>query len=183
MAHIDMTIDRLHLSYNIKEQAAIIYRKALKKGLVRGRSIEGIADASIYAVCRMNNIPISLKEIGDHSIENRQNIAYYYRLILEKLSLKPHPPEALHRILKIANNLGISLNTQQQAVEIMEKAKRMKINQGKNPLAIAAATLYIAGLMNNEKITQKILSEASGVSKVSIRNRYTELKKKLELGT
>jgi transcription initiation factor TFIIB len=179
MAHIRTTCDILHLPYIIKEKAALIYRQALKKGLVRGRSIEGIADASIYAVCRMNNLPISLKEIEECSIEEKRDIARNYRLILEKLHLKPHPPEAIRIIIKTANNLGISLETQQQAAEIIEKAKQMKITQGKNPISLAAATLYLACLIKEEKMTQKILSEATGISQVSIRNRYTELRDKL----
>jgi transcription initiation factor TFIIB len=181
MAHIGTICDILHLPYIIKEKAAVIYRKALKKGLVRGRAIEGIADASIYATCRMNNIPISLKEIEECSIEEKWSIARYYRLILEELHLKPHPPETLRRMIKTANNLGISLETQQRAVELIEKAKEMKITQGKNPISLAAASLYLACLLNEENVTQKRLSEATGISEVSIRNRYTELRDKLSI--
>ena len=48
-------------------------------------------------------------------------------------------------------------------------------------MGMAAAALYIACLQNNEKITQKEIAEAAGVTEVTVRNRYKALKKQLNL--
>jgi transcription initiation factor TFIIB len=48
-------------------------------------------------------------------------------------------------------------------------------------LLVAAAALYIACVMNGENRTQKVLTEAADVTDVTIRNRYTELKRVLDL--
>jgi transcription initiation factor TFIIB len=57
MAELDRLTDKLHIPPSIKEKAAVIYRKALDKGLVRGRSISAIAAASLYAACRTSPGP------------------------------------------------------------------------------------------------------------------------------
>lgn len=44
--------DKLSLSNSVIEKAAYIYRKALEKGLVKGRSISPLLAASLYAACR-----------------------------------------------------------------------------------------------------------------------------------
>ena len=43
MAELDRLSDKLNLPFSIKEHSAVMYRKALDKGLVRGRSIAAIA--------------------------------------------------------------------------------------------------------------------------------------------
>jgi transcription initiation factor TFIIB len=48
-------------------------------------------------------------------------------------------------------------------------------------MGLAAAALYIACLQNNEKKTQKDIAEAADVSEVTVRNRYKELKRTLNL--
>ena len=49
----------------------------------------------------------------------------------------------------------------------------------KNPMAIAAAAVHWAIQKNNEKVSQLKISEASGISAVTIRDRTKEIKKKL----
>jgi len=67
------------------------------------------------------------------------------------------------------------------AIEILEEAERLKITVGKAPMGMAAAALYLACVMNGENRTQKVLAEASGVTEVTIRNRYMDLKRSLDL--
>jgi transcription initiation factor TFIIB len=48
-------------------------------------------------------------------------------------------------------------------------------------MGLAAAALYIACVMNDEKRTQKMIADAAGVTEVTIRNRYKSLKEALDL--
>jgi transcription initiation factor TFIIB len=48
-------------------------------------------------------------------------------------------------------------------------------------MGLAAAALYIACVINNEKRTQKVIADAAGVTEVTIRNRYKGLKEALGL--
>ena len=49
------------------------------------------------------------------------------------------------------------------------------IHSGKSPVGLAAAAVYAAALLTNEKVTQSEVSEVANISEVTIRNRYKEL--------
>jgi len=181
MAELDRLCDKLHIPANIKERGAIIYRKALDTGLVRGRSISAIAAAALYAACRITQTPRSLREIAHQSPIEKKDIARCYRLMLKDLNIQMPKPDAQLRVPKIAAKVGIGERTQQAAIEILRHAEKIRTTAGKDPMGLAAAALYIACVMNNEKRTQKVIADAAGVTEVTIRNRYKGLKEDLGL--
>ncbi len=60
MNELERLSSQANISPPIKEKAAVIYRKALDKGLVRGRSINAIAAAALYVACRGSGTPRTL---------------------------------------------------------------------------------------------------------------------------
>ncbi|MCK4848115.1 MAG: transcription initiation factor IIB, partial [Candidatus Heimdallarchaeota archaeon] len=67
MSEMDRLASQLGIPRNVKETAAIIYRKAIEKRLVRGRSIEAMVAATIYASARVRRVPRTLDEIAKES--------------------------------------------------------------------------------------------------------------------
>ena len=181
MTELSRLSDRLHTPAPVKEKAAVIYRKALDQGLVRGRSISAIAAASLYAACRMTQTPRTLREITGMGTIDRKEIARCYRILLQGLNLRMPVPSAQLRVPRIAAKADIGENTQRKAIEILGEAERLKITVGKDPMGLAASALYIACVMNGENRTQKTIAEAAGVTEVTIRDRYQELKRFLDL--
>jgi transcription initiation factor TFIIB len=181
MAELDRLSDKLHIPPSLKEKAAVIYRKALDKGLVRGRSISAITAASLYAACRITQTPRTLREICLQSPIAKKDIARCYRLMLRELDIQMPKPEAQLRVPKIAAMVGVGERTQQVAIEILREATKLKTTAGKDPMGLAAAALYIACVMCDEKRTQKMIADAAGVTEVTIRNRYKGLKEVLKL--
>jgi transcription initiation factor TFIIB len=181
MTELNRLSDQLHIPAAVKEEAAVIYRKALEKNMVRGRAISSMTAASLYAACRVTQTPRTLKEVVQISPFNKKEISRCYRLLIKDLRLRMPVPEAQIRVPKIAARVGIGERTQIMAVDILRRAEKVKATTGKDPMGLAAAALYIASVMNNEKHTQKMISEASGVTEVTIRNRYQGLKKSLNL--
>jgi transcription initiation factor TFIIB len=181
MSELDRLSDKVYLPQPTKEKAALIYRKALDKDLVRGRSIATIVTASLYAACRGTGTPRTLREIAESSLVNKKDVARCYRLILRELDVNMPIANPLTYISKIAVKADISGISQGKAIEILRVARHKRIATGKDPLGIAAAVLYIACLQNNEKITQKDIADAAGVTEVTVRNRYKALKKELGL--
>jgi len=179
MAELDRLSDKLYIPGPIKEKAAVVYRRALERGLVRGRSIAAIAAASLYAACRNSETPRTLREISEASLVDKKDIARCYRLLLRELEMHMPIADPLTYISKIAESTGISGQTQGLAIKILRDAKRMRAASGKDPMGLAAAALYIACLQSNEKKTQKDIAEAAGVTEVTVRNRYKSLKRQL----
>jgi transcription initiation factor TFIIB len=181
MAELERLASKVNISSPTKEKAAVIYRKALEKTLVRGRSINAIAAAALYAACRKSGSPRTLSEISEASLVNKKDVARCYRLLLKELDFHMPISEPLTYISKIAEKNSITGKTQGTAIGILRLAKQKRFSAGKDPMGMAAAALYIACLQNSEKITQKDIAEASGVTEVTVRNRYKNLKKQLNL--
>jgi transcription initiation factor TFIIB len=181
MAELDRLSDKVYIPPPIKEKAAVTYRKALDKGLVRGRSIAAIAAAALYAACRGSGTPRTLREIAEASLVDKKDVARCYRLLLRELDVHMPIADPLTYVSKIAERTGISGKTQGIAIQILREARKRRAAAGKDPMGLAAASLYIACLKNNEKKTQKDIAEAAGVTEVTVRNRYKTLRKQLNL--
>jgi transcription initiation factor TFIIB len=181
MTELARLSDKLHIPKQVKERAALIYRNALDKRLVRGRSISAIAAASLYAACRITGTPRTLHEYANQSTLDKKDLSRCYRLLLRELKLQMPIPKAQFRVPKIAAKIDIGEKTQQTAVDILRRAEDLKTTAGKDPMGLAAAALYIACVMNEEKRTQKMIASAAGVTEVTIRNRYKGLKEVLNL--
>src|SRR5712692_5806079 len=67
LSELDRMASGMGLPRNVRETAAMVYRKAVNKNLIRGRSIEGVVAASLYAACRQCNVPRTLDEIANSS--------------------------------------------------------------------------------------------------------------------
>src|ERR687886_703611 len=163
------------------EKAAYVYRKALEKGLVRGRSISALVAAALYAACRDTETPRTLKDIANASNIKKKDVARCYRLLIRELDLKMPVVDPVKCVARIASKAGLSEKTKRKALEILKKAEEGKISAGKDPMGLAAAALYVACVMNGENKTQKDVAEAAGVTEVTIRNRYKGLKTHLRL--
>jgi transcription initiation factor TFIIB len=181
MAELDRLADKLYIPGPIKEKAAVVYRKSLEKGLVRGRSIAAIAAAALYAACRTSETPRTLREIAEASLVDKKDVARCYRLLLRELDMQMPIADPMTYLSKIAERTGISGQTQGLAIKILREAKKRRAASGKDPMGLAAAALYIACLQSNEKKTQKDIAEAAGVTEVTVRNRYKSLKRQLGL--
>ncbi len=181
MAELERLSSKVSTSPPIKEKAAVIYRKALEKGLVRGRSINAIAAASLYAACRKSGSPRTLREIAEASLVDRKDVARCYRLLLQDFDFHMPISDPLTYVSKIAEKNGISGKTQGAAITLLAEARRKRFVAGKDPMGMAAAALYIACLQHNERITQKDIAEAAGVTEVTVRNRYKALTRQLKI--
>jgi len=181
MAELDRLTDKIHTPSPTKERAAVIYRKALDKGLVRGRSIAGISAACLYIVCRSSEIPRTLKEIAAISRVRKKDVARFYRLLLRELNLKMPVEDPIKYVSKIASRVDTSMQIQRTSLEILREAKRRRIAVSKNPMGLASAALYVACVLEGEKKTQKEIAEVANVTEVTVRNRYKHLKESLGL--
>jgi transcription initiation factor TFIIB len=178
---LDKLKDKLTLSNAIVEKAAYIYRKALSKSLVRGRSIEGMLAASVYAACRDVETPRTLGDVSSAINIKRKDLSKNYRLLVNELDLKMPVVSSITCISKIANKVGLNEKIKRQALDILRVANENRLTAGKDPMGMAASALYIACVDQNADVSQKDVAMAAGVTEVTIRNRYKDLKKSLKI--
>jgi len=172
---------KLGIPDNVVENAAYIYRKIANAKLTRGRTMASLVSASLYAACRENNIPRTLDDIATAGNIERRILSRDLRTIIKKLGLNLNQYDTSSFISKISNNMNLKEKTKRDAFDILKRCEVKEITAGKHPVAQAAASLYIACIINNEKISQKKFAEESGVSDVTIRNRVVLIKKTLKI--
>jgi transcription initiation factor TFIIB len=172
--------ESLGLPDTIIEKSAYFYRKASRMKLIKGRTVSSVLAASVYLACRELETPRTLNEISAASNVQRKKISRDYRLLVHTFDPKIPTIDHIRCITRIANKVGISEKTKRQAVKIMRNVIAMQVSAGKGPMGIAATVLYIACLHAGEIKTQKELSIAAGITEVTIRNRYSDLKKYLQ---
>lgn len=172
---------KLAIPDNVVENAAYTYRKAQAKGLIKGRSIAPLLLASLYVACRETQTPRTMDDIAKAGNVKKSAISRSLRLLVRSLNLSLAQYDISSFITRLANNLNCSEKIKREAVEILEKAKKIGIVEGKNPVAIATATLYISNLQNGKSLSQGTFSKISGISGVTIRNICYLIKNKLRL--
>jgi len=171
----------LDLPSVVREESARVYNFVLQRGMVRGRSMESVIAACIYAACRSYNIPRTLDEISAASEVERKEIGRTYRFIIRKMSIKVKPSSPKDYISRFSSILHLSPKAQNEALKILKKAEISELTSGRGPAGIAAAALYVAALLSDEKKTQREVADVAGITEVTIRNRYKELLEKLKL--
>jgi transcription initiation factor TFIIB len=179
LSELDRLASGMSLSRDIRENAAMIYRKGVEKNLIRGRSIESVSAAALYAACRQCGVPRTLDEVAEASKVNRKEVGRTYRFLARELKLQLMPASPSDYIPKFASDLKLSGRVEAKAQEILKQAVDNELTSGRGPTGVAAAALYIASIQAGERRTQREASEVAGITEVTIRNRYKELIEKL----
>ena len=179
LSELDRNSSRLSIPRSVREDAAFIYRDAARNKLIRGRSIESMVAASLYMACRRNGIPRSLDEVAESFKISKKQIGRNQRFLSRELKIKLNPTSPCDFIPRFSSQLGVSSKVEVKAIQILKESIKQGLNNGKGPTGLAAAALYIASYLLNERKTQKDIADVVGVTEVTIRNRYKELSEKL----
>jgi transcription initiation factor TFIIB len=158
-----------------QEVAGRYYRSAAEKNLIRGRSIDSVSAACLYAALRTNGVPRSLEEIAEVSKVDRREIGRVYKVVSHALGLTLAPVTPQSYIPRFASRLQLKPETEALSLAFVKQALLAEVVSGKDPKSVAAAALYISCILKGEPRTQRDVSEATGVTEVTIRNRYKEL--------
>ncbi|KXA93342.1 transcription initiation factor IIB [candidate division MSBL1 archaeon SCGC-AAA259E22] len=179
LSEMNRMASQLSLPTNVQEIASKIYRKAVKENLIRGRSIEGVVSAILYAACREAEIPRTLEGITEASKVDRREIGRTYRFIARKLDIDLPPTNPARYVARFGSELNISGEAKVEAMEIIRKAQEEHLTPGKSPTGTAAAAIYIATLKCGERRTQREIAKVVNISEVTVRNRYSEMVEEL----
>ena len=170
--------DKLGLSDAIVQKTAYIYRKAQEKQLARGRSLSSILAAATYIACREMGAARTLRDFTEITNVKRKALSRSYRLLVLKLDIKVPSMDLMKCIVKIANKAKLGEKVQRMAMSTMNDLINKEIPAGKDPMGLAATVLYLSCLRNGEATTQRDIAEAAGVTEVTMRTRFKDLKTK-----
>ncbi|MDQ2049298.1 transcription initiation factor IIB [Natronolimnohabitans sp. A-GB9] len=174
LSEIDRMSSALGVPRSVREVASVMYRRALSEDLIRGRSIEGVSTAALYAACRQEGIPRSLDEVTEVSRVGTKEIGRTYRYISHELELEMQPVDPKKYIPRFGSQLNVSKEVRAKANQIIDTSAEQGLLSGKSPTGLAAAAIYSASMLCNEKKTQQEIADVAQVTAVTIRNRYQE---------
>jgi len=174
LGEIDRMASGLGVPDSVREVACVIYRRALNEDMIRGRSIEGTSTAALYAACRKEGIPRSLEEVAAVSRVDRKEIGRTYRYLSQELGLEMHPVDPKPFVPRFCPELDLPGEVQAKTNEIIDVTVEQGLLSGKSPTGYAAAAIYAASLLCNQKKTQREVADVAQVTEVTIRNRYQE---------
>ena len=176
---LDAVSAKLALPEPVIEHIAYLFRKVAAKKILTGRSTSGTLCALVYIACRLTNTPRTLQDVANAGNIKKKNIQRTYRFIAKELGIYPETFSPKEFVTRIAKAVKVSEKTERLAFKILDIAEKRDISTSKNPMAMAATAIHLASLMNKEKVSQLKISEVSGISAVTIRDRTREIKEKI----
>lgn len=166
---------KLAIPDHTAEKAAYLFRKSITRQSKHVRSYASLMLASLYAACKLTSTPRTMQEISTASDVKKRQILRDYRILVESLDLSFEPYKPSEFVTRICMGLGLTEKTRRQAISILEKVKQ-DVFYGRNPIALAAAAVYISCKNNAERINQFRIASLAGISNVSLRNMYVLLR-------
>ncbi len=181
LKELNRLASKIGLHRQVREDAAMLYRRAVNQNLVRGRSVEGVAAAALYGACRRCEVPRTLNEMTEASRASKKEVGRTYRYISRELKLNLQPASPVVYIERFCKELKLPGHVENAAIRILNQAVEAELTSGRGPTGVAAAAIYIASVLYNMRKTQKQIAMTVGVTEVTIRNRYKELAENLDI--
>ncbi|MFQ5950661.1 MAG: transcription initiation factor IIB family protein [Candidatus Geothermarchaeales archaeon] len=172
--------ERLELPFPLLERASHIYRKALERDLIRGRSIGGLIAASLYVALRSDNLPWSLRDVSHASGYEKGEVSKWYRLLVQELGLEMPLIDAVPFVRRICAQLNLERKVDLTASRILRMAQEKRLTGGKSPVASAAGAIYYACRVLGVELAESAIAKTAGTTEVTIKNHFEQFKEKIE---
>lgn len=170
---VRLVVEKMALPHSFEEDALNILEKARRKSLTAGRSTEACVCALVYIAIKQRGVPRTLTEVASTLNYDTRNIRRCYSSLVEGLGLRLISSNPRKYLSRYVERLNLGTEIEGRAFEILREARRAL--QGKNPLALASASIYMASKEKGTRLTEKEVAGAFGVSEVSLRRRLRDI--------
>ena len=172
---------QMSLPQSMVEAGADIYRLANERRLCRGRSIDAVVASSIYIACRLENMPRTLDEVAKQSRTGRKEIGRTARMMQRELKLRVIVSNPIDYNARFCSMLQLPPDVESKSQEMLEELIENEHTNGRGPVGLCAAAIYIASRLMGYPRTQREVSETAGITEVTVRHRYKEMLRLLNL--
>jgi transcription initiation factor TFIIB len=169
-------VSALELQKAVHEEASVLYRRAYRENLLQGRTIDGIVAGAVYAACRRQHVLRTTEEIAAGSSVTEHDVRFSYGVLNVELGLAVEPVSPHLYLSRLMGEMDASPVVRSRASELVSLALDSGIATGKNPAGVAGAALYLAETERLQNATQSDIAAAAGVTVVTLRKRYYELR-------
>ena len=174
---------------SVREEAARIFLKSLRKKLTAGRSYEAIIGAAIFIAYAINRYTKSITKLSKEILTPQREIFKCYQLLVRELEIKVNINlRAEDFVSQFCSELHTGIEIEQKARKMIKEFQEKVNTSGKDPKGIAVGAIYLASERKHRsnpkkyrKITQKELSSTGSVTEVTLRIRYREIEKTVSI--
>jgi len=181
------TVELRRISFNlnlpkyIKKESISLYKKVFKKNSLKGRSIKGMITACIYYTCKKMNIPRTFQEILKETPERAKVVKNCYSHLVHLLNLKVPSINPIFLIPRFIADINLSVEIEKAATQLLKAFLKESSTSGKDPKGLCAGAIYLAVKFKDIKVSQKIIAKTIGVTEITLRARYKEIKSNRDL--
>ncbi len=174
----------LNLPESVIEEAIILFRQLSNRQDLKGVRTKDLALVLLYVSCKRAKIVCPLRVLRSMlNIERSKSISRLLGLVKQVVGgndITTKSQEELGRFLqKVVNSLRLSEDVRYHvtklAMDIINEGQRKRLTNGRTFYALVASAVYIAVTLMGVRKRQRDVAEASGVTDVTIRNRYKEV--------
>ncbi|MFB6097217.1 MAG: transcription initiation factor IIB family protein [Haloferacaceae archaeon] len=170
-------VSALDLPDGVRDQACTLFKSAQGEDLLRGRSLEGFAAATVYAACRVASISRTIEEVVAVARADENEHRAAYDALNRDLGLPVGPIDPAEYVPRFASELDLPPAVERRAQRLVDDAREADLVVGRNPGGVAAACLYTAAKAGtvDADVTQREAADVADVTPVTIRSTYAEL--------
>ncbi|MFP3174325.1 MAG: TFIIB-type zinc ribbon-containing protein [Vulcanisaeta sp.] len=181
---------KLNLPSSVIDEALVLLRQLSSKYDLRGVRTRDLALVLLYVSCKRARLVCPLRELRNTlGIERSKRVSRLLELVRrvvgnEGIVIKSQ--EELGRFLqKVINTLRLNEDVRyyvtKLAMDMVNEGRRKHLTNGRTFYALIASAVYIAVTLVGVRKRQRDVAEASGITDVTIRNRYKEIISKMNI--
>lgn len=181
---LDKLCEELDIDSTTRNTAQSLFDQYSDSQDLNGNAIEMITAACLYISCKVNSVPMTPDDFEgvEDSIANRKLLLRRSKSIASELGLDPKLfTNSTQYVDRFCDALELDPAIAERAKEIISAAEGTGIESGKSPTGWAAAAIYNANLEAGRLVTQQDIEEATGVTTVTVRNRYQDQQEALDI--
>jgi transcription initiation factor TFIIB len=175
LSEVRRIVSQLDLSSNLRDRACQLLRTAQSEDLLKGRSIERVATACVYAACRCTQTPRTFEDVAEPACIDPDTLQRTYNTLNTALGIPspPRPPVAF--LPRFTSDLDVPDSVRTTARDLATRANEATIAIGCNPSAFAGACLYYAARSHEFQVTQAEVAEVAATCGATIRSHLGRL--------
>ena len=165
----------LHLGPHVARRASLICGDAFSMHLGQDLPPQVLSAAAVYVGCREAQKPVTLKDLAYASHSDPRAVGRCYVKLIERMHISRPVLNENGYVYHLTLKRPVSEQALKQSQEIIHSINSKGLG-GRNPMTLAAASLYIACCNLGEIITQAEVAEAAGVGEQSVRDCCKEIR-------
>ena len=171
-------ISSLNLPEYFLENAIKYYKCASNKNFAKGRSQILICSIILYTLCRINKTQHLLLDFSNVSKINIYKLGNHYLQFIKLFNINIDLIDPSLFLKRFINKLNLDLKSQKNvydiSLKIIQCMKKDWLIEGRNPLGICGASIYLSLSINDFKSDINFISKIVNIRKETIKKRINE---------